>query len=139
MFAVWIGVHAILQLSLQWGGLAVAPSSPPVETMDACSGLRTGIRRRQRRVRAVSEYIVILLLAALPMTNSQLDRGALVAQAGCHGVGRITIAEHGGADAKWLVTVRCAVPRVPTAEILRMPYEAPRVAPTPSRGAWMEP
>ena len=80
----------------------------------------------------MTDTIVILLLAALPMTNpvdggSKLDRDALVAQAGCHGVARITIAEHDGVDAKWLVTVRCSLPRVPVAEILRAePYEAPR-------------
>lgn len=75
---------------------------------------------------------VILLLVTLPLTTMSaaagIDRDAIIRQAGCPDRAVITIApESAGEQDGWIVIVRCIVPVVSVAEILRTPpYEAPR-------------
>ena len=82
---------------------------------------------------AIADTVVILFLAALPLTGgTSLDRGAIAALAGCQpAIALISIAED--PDRGWIVIVRCHVPVVPTAEILRTePWEASRQLQTPA-------
>ena len=83
---------------------------------------------------------VILLLATLPLYGTGLDRDALAHRAGCKGQAKLTIVQESAEpESRWIVIVRCVVPVVPIAEILRTePYEAPRrvrvCAPSPFAG-----
>lgn len=81
---------------------------------------------------------VVLLLATLPLTtvgaSAGIDRDAIIRQAGCQHRAVITIAQEsaGEPDGGWIVIVRCVVPIVPAAEILRTPpWEAPRQVQSP--------
>lgn len=72
---------------------------------------------------------VVLLLVALPLTTvgagARIDRDAIIREAGCHDRAVITIAQESAGDleGRWIVIVRCIVPVVPTAEILRTPRQ----------------
>ena len=77
---------------------------------------------------------VVLLLATLPLTSAGIDRDAIVRQAGCEERAAITIVQEsaGEPDSRWIVIVRCFIPVIPMAEILRTnPWEAPRQAQGP--------
>ena len=65
------------------------------------------------------DHVVVLILATLPLTGgTNLDRGAVAAQAGCQpATAVIAIAEE--PERGWLVIVRCRNVVTPTAEILR--------------------
>ncbi len=83
-----------------------------------------------------TDSIVILLLSILPIVGSAgLDRIEVARLAGCpSGTALISITEDPGRG--WIVIVRCRVPVVPIAEILRTyPYEAPRQPPQPVIGS----
>ena len=77
----------------------------------------------------VMDTTVVLLLATLPLTPVGLDRDAITRQAGCEGRAAISALQEtaGNPDGRWIVIVRCLVPVIPVAEILRTPlWEAPR-------------
>lgn len=65
----------------------------------------------------MTETIVILSLAVLPMTDSALNRDEIARRAGCPSVLRLTIADDPGQG--FTVIARCVAPGVPIAEILR--------------------
>lgn len=83
-----------------------------------------------------AESTVILLLAALPILEAtgQLDTAAIARQTHCEGRALITLVQEtaGEPAGRWIVIVRCVVPTVPIAEILRTdPWEPPRRAKGP--------
>ena len=82
----------------------------------------------RHRVAGMTETIVILSLAVLPMTDSALNRDEIARRAGCSSVARITIADDPGRG--FTVIVSCVVLAVPIAEILRTEtWEAARQVP----------